>query len=461
MDVMLLTWSGHRFARNALSGLIEWHERRGDTCRFSNFQVKDRRAHYGTPGLTYVWNGQYRAPWFKSVMEDVRRWSGVIKFVEIAWFPQAKFLYFDDMGTNGAASIRGDNFSWVTDEHRKAAIQHATSHYGQERWCGDERAPVLVPLQLPSDTQMRQFANGWTNQKLIDYACGRFEEVIVRSHPKDLGARYNLPSNASWQDWEKTAAVDALLGAGRVCGINSTMLLEATLLGVPVEHLGQSFLDAPAPPEDIIAGLVAKQVPFRHSDLDAWTVPHLGLAQPDDLPSSHTKPRRHLAGHAGVTHVDQGALEWLRDKCGCKTMLDLGCGPGGQVRIARELGLVANGIDGDSAVNPDILHDFSEGPYTPPESVDVVWSVEFVEHVMEEFVPNYTPVFEAAKIIVLTHALPGTHGHHHVNLQLPIYWVGVMAAIGFRYDHTLTRELREASSMERDFVRRNGLVFVR
>jgi hypothetical protein len=168
----------------------------------------------------------------------------------------------------------------------------------------------------------------------------------------------------------------------------------------------------------------------------------------------------HLGGHAGRTHTDRGALLFLRDTLGVKTLLDVGCGPGGQVRLARELGITAVGVDGDASVDPDILHDFSKGPISPPNAYDCVWSVEFVEHVEERFICNTAPLFASARYVVLTHAAPGCKGHHHVNLRWSNYWVGFMAALGFSKS-PLTENLRTASTMQRNFIRGSGLLFER
>ena len=42
----------------------------------------------------------------------------------------------------------------------------------------------------------------------------------------------------------------------------------------------------------------------------------------------------HLGGHMGITHVDKGILKYFKTK-GCKTYLDIGCGPGGMTKRYR------------------------------------------------------------------------------------------------------------------------------
>ena len=55
----------------------------------------------------------------------------------------------------------------------------------------------------------------------------------------------------------------------------------------------------------------------------------------------------HLGGHLNKTHIDEGALDYLIKKFEIQSMLDIGCGPGGMIGVARAKGLDAWGIDGD------------------------------------------------------------------------------------------------------------------
>ena len=99
----------------------------------------------------------------------------------------------------------------------------------------------------------------------------------------------------------------------------------------------------------------------------------------------------HLGGHLNRTNIDEGAMQWLIDTFNPKTFLDIGCGPGGMVDYAIECGLEAMGIDGDPEVKKDSIykHDFVEGPVDIDNNYDIGWSVEFVEHVYEDYMDNY------------------------------------------------------------------------
>lgn len=168
----------------------------------------------------------------------------------------------------------------------------------------------------------------------------------------------------------------------------------------------------------------------------------------------------HLGGHQDMTWVDEPTLDYLIARYGVRTMLDVGCGPGGMVVAARERNLDAWGIDGDPAMwRPDvIIHDYTIGPlgFSP---IDLIWCVEFVEHVEAQYIPNYLATFRAGHTLYLTHALPGQGGHHHVNEQPDQYWIDVLVGDGWAVDHEATAWVRQHSAIP--FGSMSGLVFVR
>lgn len=172
----------------------------------------------------------------------------------------------------------------------------------------------------------------------------------------------------------------------------------------------------------------------------------------------------HLGGHLNITHVDKGVLETLKEEFGCKSFLDIGCGPAGQVEEAKKLGFTTSvGIDGDPSMKKKgiIIHDFCEGQYKFEKEFDLGWSCEFVEHVKEEFLDNYMACFVKCKVVALTHAPPGTPGYHHVNCKESEYWKNVFKKHGFAFNEDLTKKCRNNSTMKRHFFRKNGLVFKR
>jgi len=180
---------------------------------------------------------------------------------------------------------------------------------------------------------------------------------------------------------------------------------------------------------------------------------------------------KHLGGHGNKTWVDKGSLLYMKETYDVKTMVDVGCGVGDQVELAKSLGIHAIGVDGDNTINrksPCVIHDFTLGECKKPHSkysyFDLGWSVEFLEHVEEKYISNYMDLFKRCKYIICTHALPDTPGIHHVNCQAKDYWINEFEKYGMRYEEEITNEVKLASTMKKkrgkiSFMGKTGLVF--
>jgi len=176
----------------------------------------------------------------------------------------------------------------------------------------------------------------------------------------------------------------------------------------------------------------------------------------------------HLGGHNNKTHVDKGTLEWAIKTLKIKSMLDVGCGPGGMVELADSLNLDAHGLDGDYTLSrynnsKFTIHDFTTGPIPVVKTYDLGWSVEFVEHVQEEYIPNYAQAIQQCKFLIMSYAPVGATGHHHVNCNTEEYWIDKMSSYGLVYLKELTTEMRNHSTMgtkkKHSFLSRTGLLF--
>jgi SAM-dependent methyltransferase len=95
------------------------------------------------------------------------------------------------------------------------------------------------------------------------------------------------------------------------------------------------------------------------------------------------------------------------------------------------------------------------------DDVDLVWCSEFVEHVEERHVAKILDTFAAAKVVALTHAIPGDFGYHHVNCKPSDYWIEKLAERGFRYREDLSDRLRSSANEKARCIRRSLLVFER
>lgn len=173
----------------------------------------------------------------------------------------------------------------------------------------------------------------------------------------------------------------------------------------------------------------------------------------------------YAGGSYGVTHVDLGLLRFFADVYHAKSLLDVGCGPGGQVRAAISLGYRAIGIDVDPVLyrQPGVaLIDLCVKPVILPEPADIVWSVETAEHLPMDCVPNYleTITRNARLGIVLTASteeLP-----KHLTIKSRGWWVEQVESAGpFVLDPLSAKLIRDHSTMQREFLRDTGMVFWR
>lgn len=192
-----------------------------------------------------------------------------------------------------------------------------------------------------------------------------------------------------------------------------------------------------------------------------WSHPYMS-AEPTTEPCAPGTPE-HLGGHHFYTNMDRPVFDYLVGRYEIRTMLDVGCGTGGMVDYAVQSGLdYAVGVDGDPLMNREAVwtHDFTNGPFRLPMGrVDLIWCVEFVEHVEKAYLPNILETFRCARVLFVTHAMPGQGGHHHVNLQTDDYWIDKLGA-DWQLDYEATGWVRVHSGVV-PYIRHNGLVFTR
>lgn len=165
---------------------------------------------------------------------------------------------------------------------------------------------------------------------------------------------------------------------------------------------------------------------------------------------------------------------WLVEDQGVSSVIDVGCGEGHACGYFASLGLGLDDVIGIDGVDQGdawghnarfIAHDYTKGKLglsSMGYEVDLCWSCEFVEHIEEQYIPNFLETFGCARHILMTHAEPGQQGHHHVNCQPRDYWVGVMAAIGYELDWDLSllcRAKAMRNEHEHNHFARSGLAF--
>lgn len=163
-------------------------------------------------------------------------------------------------------------------------------------------------------------------------------------------------------------------------------------------------------------------------------------------------------GHLGGCniHGDPGSecpkmWKYIIEKYKIKSVLDVGCGFGFHLKYFKDiLGLEIYGVEGSEKVknlsffpNDIISHDYSHGFSSISKDIDLVWSVEFVEHVNSQYVDNFMNDISKGKYAIITHAMPGQPGHHHVNCQNLEYWIDVFSRYEFLYDEQETKYIKK------------------
>lgn len=134
-----------------------------------------------------------------------------------------------------------------------------------------------------------------------------------------------------------------------------------------------------------------------------------------------------------------------------ESVLDLGSGVGHAAHYFFRRGLKVIAVDGLTenvrhAVYPTVRLDVTQSPVSC--RVDWVHCQEVVEHVDERFLENLLTSLATGRFVLMTHALPGQSGHHHVNLQPAEYWLTHLKRYGFSCLVEDTRRIRRIAEQE-------------
>lgn len=139
-----------------------------------------------------------------------------------------------------------------------------------------------------------------------------------------------------------------------------------------------------------------------------------------------------------------------------KRVLEIGCGRGFALKEFQKLGCHVLGIDGSpSAIKDNLVPgsvkeiDFTKTKVEPQKKYDLVYSVEFVEHVEDCYKENFLTCFDAGNYIVMTFADVDQGGHHHVNCRPASYWIETIEKRGFKFDLEYTNNLKEKAKKDR------------
>ncbi len=164
---------------------------------------------------------------------------------------------------------------------------------------------------------------------------------------------------------------------------------------------------------------------------------------------------QNVGGSNNYGHISDELLRYFKN-LGCKTMLDIGCGVGMNVAYANEVhGYEGYGLEGDANCVPHkliddiVVHDFENDGFLdksrlPHQEFDLVYCVVVSEHIADSANAQFMDALSMGKYVVFTWCTPGYPGYHHVNCQLPEYWIPKFKQKGYKYLKKESRHIRQS-----------------
>jgi SAM-dependent methyltransferase len=147
--------------------------------------------------------------------------------------------------------------------------------------------------------------------------------------------------------------------------------------------------------------------------------------------------------HDEITHNSSAAeqvLPVLFEIYKPKSIIDVGCGLGNWIQVAKKIsGAKIIGVDGDY-VNRSLLkieeNEFVEKDLTKVfdlnQKFDLAICLEVAEHLPESSAEGFIKsITNHSDVIMFSAALPGQGGQNHINEQWPSYWQDHFANCGF------------------------------
>ena len=148
-------------------------------------------------------------------------------------------------------------------------------------------------------------------------------------------------------------------------------------------------------------------------------------------------------------------------------VVDVGCGTGSWLSVAREMGVEVLGIDGDYVDRAQLeipresfrAHDLSQ-PLELAETFDLAICLEVGEHLPHEGSRRLVETLTGlAPVVAFSAAIPGQSGTGHINLQWQDFWAGLFGERGYRVVDAVRPRVWEDERVK-FFYAQNVLVYV-
>ena len=151
-----------------------------------------------------------------------------------------------------------------------------------------------------------------------------------------------------------------------------------------------------------------------------------------------------------------------------KKIIDVGCGSGSWLHVARELGAWSTtGMDGlwlkkEMLVSDQIeliSHDL-EKPFPNVGVYDLAISLEVAEHLTKNRAASFiNELCKLSKVILFSAAIPGQGGDHHINEQWQSYWFGLFRDNNYKCFDIIRHKVWDDSQVK-PWYKQNCLVYV-
>jgi hypothetical protein len=180
---------------------------------------------------------------------------------------------------------------------------------------------------------------------------------------------------------------------------------------------------------------------------------------------SEDKP--HLGGNLSKIDTDTFSVsvwKFLIERCQIKTVMDVGSGLGFTSKWFIDHGFDVTSIEGllenvNNAVVPTIEHDLTTSSYIK-DNIDIVICIEVVEHIEESYIENLLETLCCGKFLLMTHAIPGQKGYHHVNCQPSEYWINHLKEKKFSLLEQESIHIRTLATQDgAKWIAQNGMLF--
>jgi SAM-dependent methyltransferase len=188
----------------------------------------------------------------------------------------------------------------------------------------------------------------------------------------------------------------------------------------------------------------------------------------EGLTGTEDKANPHVGGNVKVGDpftFAPHAWNYLIERFALRSVLDLGSGSGYSAQYFNNAGMKVLAVDGLkenclNAVYPTLHLDLTENKVLT--KVDLVHCQEVVEHIEEKYIENLLCSMACGDFILMTNALPGQGGHHHVNEQPTEYWVEKLKKYGYVVLVEDTNRVRVLAHQDgATYLAQTGLVLTR